>query len=87
MPCKPSWRARFLFRFEEGTAPARAGQTRHIGEFEARLVCRKLLWSTLPDEELLKLAHAGKLRAQLAPQVRRMLADPRGDALASRFAW
>ena len=78
---------RFLFRFEEGTAPARAGQTRHIGEFELASRLSYFLWSTLPDEELLKLAQAGKLRAQLAPQVRRMLADPRGDALASRFAW
>ena len=48
------------------------------------------LWSTLPDEELLKLATADKLHdaAVLAAQVHRMLADPKSDRrLSTNFAF
>lgn len=46
------------------------------------------LWSSMPDEELLALAESGKL---LDPniyreQIRRMLADPKAEALGERFA-
>ena len=46
------------------------------------------LWSSIPDEELLGLAIDGKLKqpAVLEQQVRRMLADPRADALVTNFA-
>ena len=46
------------------------------------------LWSSMPDDELLGLAEAGKLRAPgvLDAQVKRMLADPRSSALAENFA-
>jgi len=45
------------------------------------------LWSSLPDEELLKHAAAGDLRKPevLAAQARRMLKDPRVRALAVEF--
>ena len=45
------------------------------------------LWSSIPDEKLLKLAAAGRLREPgvLAAQVRRMIADERADALVSNF--
>jgi hypothetical protein len=45
------------------------------------------LWSSLPDAELLAAARAGKLQdeAELLAQTRRMLADPRIDALAREF--
>ena len=45
------------------------------------------LWSSIPDEALLEAASSGKLRnpAVLEQQVRRMLADPRADALVSNF--
>ncbi len=47
------------------------------------------LWSSLPDEELLRLAGQGKLHdnAVLAAQVRRMLKDERAQTLASSFAF
>ena len=47
------------------------------------------LWSSLPDEELLRLAGQGKLHdnAVLAAQVRRMLKDERAQTLASNFAF
>jgi hypothetical protein len=46
------------------------------------------LWSSLPDDELIDLAVARRLSrpAVLDRQVRRMLADPRADALVTNFA-
>jgi hypothetical protein len=46
------------------------------------------LWSQGPDDELLGLAEAGKLRdaKTLEAQARRMLANPRADALVTNFA-
>ena len=46
------------------------------------------LWTTGPDEELLKLAEAGRLSvpATMEAQVRRMLADPRASSLVTSFA-
>ena len=46
------------------------------------------LWSSIPDEELLAAATRGKLNdpAVLEQQVRRMLRDPRANALVEGFA-
>ena len=46
------------------------------------------MWGTGPDAELIKAADAGLLEtsAGLAKQTRRMLADRRSEALATRFA-
>jgi hypothetical protein len=46
------------------------------------------LWSTVPDDELIKVAAAGKLHepATLERQVRRMLTDPKSKALVDNFA-
>ena len=46
------------------------------------------LWGTPPDEELLTVAGDGDLSepGRLEEQVRRMLADPRAEALGTRFA-
>lgn len=45
------------------------------------------LWGSPPDDELLSLASQGELRegGELERQARRMLADPRAEALGSRF--
>ncbi len=47
------------------------------------------LWSSLPDAQLLQVAERGELhdRAVLEAQVKRMLADPRADALVTNFAF
>ena len=54
------------------------------------LACRLsyFLWSSMPDEELSRLADAGKLRQPevLRQQVNRLLADPRAEALVQNFA-
>ncbi len=46
------------------------------------------LWSSIPDDELLEVASRGQLKnpAVLERQVRRMLADPRSQALVDNFA-
>ncbi len=43
------------------------------------------LWSSMPDDELFRLAEQGKLREQLDQQLQRMLRDDRGRAFASNF--
>src|SRR5258706_3434260 len=43
------------------------------------------LWSTMPDEELFRLAERGELRKNVSGQLNRMLADSRSDALVQNF--
>lgn len=78
--CSP----KFLFRVEADPTPVPAGP-HPISEYQLASRLSYFLWSTMPDEELFQLAAAGKLSANLEPQVRRMLADPRSDALIDRF--
>ncbi len=58
-----------------------------ISEMELASRLSVFLWSSLPDEELLKLAEQGKLRKPeaLAGQVKRMLADPRSRRFSQNF--
>ncbi len=46
------------------------------------------LWGSIPDDELLNVAVAGKLKQPdvLEQQVRRMLADPRSESMVTNFA-
>jgi hypothetical protein len=76
----------FLFKFETAPALADGKDAYRIGEIELASRLSFFLWGTLPDDELSSLAKRGRLRAQLGPQIARMLADPRAEALASRFA-
>jgi mono/diheme cytochrome c family protein len=79
---------RFVFRFEEPTAAARAGQAYALSDLDLASRLSFFLWATGPDEELSRVAEAGRLStpAGLEQQTRRMLADRRSDVLASRFA-
>jgi hypothetical protein len=81
----------FLFRLER--LPARAAPTAADGSYrlgDVALASRLsfFLWATAPDQELLDLAAGGRLSdpAVLEGQVERMLADPRSETLATRFA-
>jgi mono/diheme cytochrome c family protein len=78
---------RFLFRLEEAPATARAGQNYRITDVDLATRLSFFIWGAGPDEELLKIAQRGTLRGPgvLAAQVKRMLADPKSDALATRF--
>ncbi len=76
---------RFLFRIEE-TEPPKPGEVHpHLDEYALASRLSYFLWSTMPDEELEKLASTGKLRKELHNQVKRMLADPRSQALVQNF--
>ena len=76
---------RFLFRVEEtdSTGPAKGHPLVDEFSFASRL--SYFLWSTMPDDELLRLAERGELRKNLGPQVKRMLDDSRSRELVENF--
>jgi mono/diheme cytochrome c family protein len=78
----------FVFRFEADPTNVTDGSVYRISDLELASRLSYFLWSSLPDEPLLELAAQNKLRdnAVLEQQVRRMLADPRADALVENFA-
>jgi len=78
----------FVFRFERDPGTVAEGASYRIDDLELASRLSYFLWSSIPDDELLNLAAANKLSdpATLDGQVRRMLADPRSQALATNFA-
>jgi mono/diheme cytochrome c family protein len=79
---------RFVFRVERDPADAAPGSVRPVTGLELASRLSFFLWSSIPDEPLLRAATQGTLTqpAVLDRQVRRMLADPRADALVANFA-
>ena len=78
----------FVFRFEQVPDDAAPGRNYRIDDLELASRLSYFLWSSIPDEELVNIAAEGRLRdpATLEQQVKRMLADPRSEALATSFA-
>jgi Protein of unknown function (DUF1592)/Protein of unknown function (DUF1588)/Protein of unknown function (DUF1585)/Protein of unknown function (DUF1587)/Protein of unknown function (DUF1595) len=78
----------FLFRVELDPADAPSGSVRRISDIELASRLSFFLWSSIPDDELLAVAERGGLSDApvLEAQVRRMLADPRSQALVKNFA-
>jgi hypothetical protein len=76
----------FLFRVEAEPQPGELGNIHTLDDYELASRLSYFLWSTMPDDELFKLAAAGKLRANLQAQVQRMLKDPKSQALVENFA-
>jgi mono/diheme cytochrome c family protein len=78
----------FLFRLEEMPAGVRPGQSYRIADVDLASRLSYFLWGSGPDAELMKAANAATLHvpAVLEKQVRRMIADPRAEALSTRFA-
>ena len=78
----------FLFRVEHTPATVAPSGVYRVSDVELASRLSFLLWSSIPDDELLDLAVQGKLRdpVVLEKQVRRMLADPRSAALVNNFA-
>ena len=85
-PCSPA--RNFLFRIERDPAGAASGTAYRISDLDLASRLSFFLWSSIPDDELLDAAVQGKLRepAELERQMRRMLADPRAEALVDNFA-
>ena len=77
----------FLYRVEEDPAGLRAGAAHPVSDIELASRLSFFLWSSIPDQQLMNLATAGRLREPgvLAAQVRRMIADKRADALVANF--
>jgi mono/diheme cytochrome c family protein len=78
----------FLYRIERIPASALPGAAFAISPFELASRLSFFIWSSLPDDELLDLAASGRLTddSVIEQQVRRMLADPRADALIDNYA-
>jgi hypothetical protein len=79
---------RFLYRIEQDPEKVAPGSIYRISDIELASRLSFFIWSSIPDDELLSLASAGRLRtpAVLEQQVRRMLKDERARALGSNFA-
>jgi hypothetical protein len=77
----------FIFRLERQLDGTRPGNYR-VADIDLASRLSFFLWGTVPDKELLDVAAAGQLSntAVLEKQTRRMLQDPRAEALGERFA-
>ena len=78
----------FIFRLEKEPEAAKPGGTYRVADVDLASRLSFFLWGALPDQELLALANKGQLSAPgvLEKQTRRMLADPKAEALGVRFA-
>jgi hypothetical protein len=79
---------KFLYRIESDPAGATSGTINRISDLELASRLSFFLWSSIPDDELLTAATQGKLKDPviLQQQVKRMLADPKAEALVTNFA-
>ena len=79
---------KFAYRVERDPEGAALETLYAIDDFELASRLSFFMWSSIPDDELLDLAQRGVLRDPdvLAAEVRRMLADPKSEALIDNFA-
>ena len=78
----------FVFRPEAEPAGASPGSAYAVSGYELASRLSFFLWSSIPDDELLRAAGAGELKRPeaVARQVRRMIADPKARAITDNFA-
>ena len=74
----------FLYKVE---APTAIGETRNLNDFEIATSLSYFLWSSMPDNELFRLAAREQLSdpAEYQRQIVRMLKDPKANALVENF--
>ena len=79
---------KFIYRIEAEPANLKVAEPYRISDPDLASRLSFFLWSSSPDDELINLASQGRLKAPavLERQVRRMLKDPRAEALAVNFA-
>jgi hypothetical protein len=79
---------KFIYRIETEPAFVKTGQAYRLSDLDLASRLSFFLWSTIPDDELITVASQGRLKdpVVLERQVRRMLKDPRAEALAVNFA-
>jgi mono/diheme cytochrome c family protein len=77
----------FVYRLEPEPAGLLAGKSYRISDLALASRLSFFLWSSVPDDQLIDLAAQGKLKdpAVLEKQVRRMLADPKSEAMITNF--
>jgi mono/diheme cytochrome c family protein len=78
----------FLFRVEKDPNPTDPEKVHRLSDVELASRLSYFLWSSMPDDELLSVAEAGKLKdsAVLDAQVKRMIADKKAASFADNFA-
>jgi hypothetical protein len=78
----------FIFRLERQPDGVKPGTNYRITDIDLASRLSFFIWGTPPDQELLNVAAKGGLSVAggLEKQARRMLADPRADAIGARFA-
>ena len=78
----------FLFKVEQPRRPSATGEMPAISQYELATRISYFLWSSMPDDELLLLAHRGQLRdrARVLEKVARMMQDPRANRFVENFA-
>ncbi len=78
----------FLFRIEPDPAGIAPNTPYRVSDLELASRLSFFLWSSIPDDELLNVAIAGRLHEPLVleREVRRMMADSRSRALVDNFA-
>ncbi len=78
----------FLFRVEPDPAGIAPNTPYRVSDLELASRLSFFLWSSIPDDELLQVAIAGRLHEPvvLEREVRRMMADPRSRSLVDNFA-
>jgi len=77
----------FIYRSEAEPAGVVPGNSYRVSDLALASRLSFFLWSSVPDDELIDLAAQGKLRepAVLEHQTRRMLADPKSEAMIDNF--
>jgi len=76
----------FLFRGELQPEPGNPTRISPIDDFALASRLSYFLWSAMPDDELFRQAERGTLHRNLEAQVKRMLSDPKANALVENFA-
>jgi hypothetical protein len=78
----------FIYRLEDNRTATGAVDGWPVSDDELAVRLSYFIWSSMPDDELFKLADAGHLSRpeNLEAQVKRMLADPKARALTDNFA-
>jgi hypothetical protein len=78
----------FLFKVETPKQVDAQGKMPLVTQYELATRISYFLWSSMPDDELLLLAHRGQLRepARLLDKIARMLRDPRANRFVKNFA-
>jgi mono/diheme cytochrome c family protein len=79
---------KFSFRVERDPPDALPGTIYRVSDLELASRLSFFLWSSIPDDQLLRVASQGTLHTPvvLNQQVRRMLADSKAEALVTNFA-